>query len=336
MIIVGSTAHHHIGHHLFQAAERMELNVKIIDMRLALQGHSLFRRISWHLFDHRPLNIRKFSNFVFDVCEEFEPHYILTTGTLPMTNSVLQRIGKAVNLLNYMTDDPWNPSRRSERLFENLSFYHLVLTPRRSNINDLKELGCVVEYVKFGYEPDIHFSEAPPEHLSDKFECDVMFYGGADKDRLPMAKAMIEAGFNVHLYGGYWNRDRTTRPFHRGTALGADLRWAVSGAKVCLCPVRRMNRDGHVMRTFEVPAMGGCMLAEDTEEHREIFGEEGKNVLYFRDDGDMIDKIRILLNDETLRLTLAKQAHHHITTGPNTYYDRLVEMLGYAERLKTK
>ena len=52
-------------------------------------------------------------------------------------------------------------------------------------------------------------------------------------------------------------------------------------AKVNLCLVRRAKRDGHVMRSFEIAAVGGCMLAQDTDEHREIFGPEGEAVRLF-------------------------------------------------------
>jgi hypothetical protein len=48
------------------------------------------------------------------------------------------------------------------------------------------------------------------------------------------------------------------------------------------CPVRRASRDGHIMRSFEIAAVGGCMLAQDIDEHREIFGSEGEAVVYFR------------------------------------------------------
>jgi spore maturation protein CgeB len=81
------------------------------------------------------------------------------------------------------------------------------------------------------------------------------------------------------------------------------------------------------MRTFEVPAIGACMLIEDTEEHRAIFGEDGKAVIYFRDVNDMIEKLRWLLAHDDERQRLAQTAHHLITQGKHTYRDRLMTML---------
>ncbi|MDZ7380079.1 MAG: glycosyltransferase, partial [candidate division KSB1 bacterium] len=138
---------------------------------------------------------------------------------------------------------------------------------------------------------------------------------------------LIRAGFKVALYGGYWERYLSTRKFARGHADPRTLRKAIGGAKVALCLVRHANRDGHVMRTFEIPAMGGCMLTEDTAEHCEIFGEEGQAVVYFRTIPEMIEKLRWLLDHPAERARLARAAHALVTTGCHTYRDRLVTML---------
>jgi spore maturation protein CgeB len=139
--------------------------------------------------------------------------------------------------------------------------------------------------------------------------------------------ALADAGFNVGLYGGYWDRFSETRLLSRGLASVDVLRKAIASCKVALCLVRRANRDGHVMRTFEVPAVGACMLTEDTPEHREIFGRDGQHVVYFKNLEDIVDRCRWLLThpDDANRLRLS--AHRLITNGSNTYGDRLDQML---------
>jgi spore maturation protein CgeB len=83
------------------------------------------------------------------------------------------------------------------------------------------------------------------------------------------------------------------------------------------------------MRTFEVPAIGACMLTEDTSEHREIFGPEGEAVVYFSTVSEMVDKARWLLEHEKERQKLAQSAHLLITQGNNTYTDRLKTILSF-------
>ena len=40
--------------------------------------------------------------------------------------------------------------------------------------------------------------------------------------------------------------------------------------------------------------MGGCPMVEDTQEHRELFGEDGTNVEYFRSNEELVEKARLL------------------------------------------
>jgi len=78
------------------------------------------------------------------------------------------------------------------------------------------------------------------------------------------------------------------------------------------------------MRSYEVPAMRGCLLTEDTPEHREILGD---TVYYFRDNRELVENARALLADDVLRARLSQAAYARITDGGNTYRDRLEKMM---------
>jgi len=310
----------------------MAVEVDFCDSKNVFDVPWAVRQFNWRLRGHRPPRLKRFSQAVVDACHSFRPDVMIVTGTVPVTSDALQAIRAiGTRCFNYLTDDPWNPGIKARWLFEALPQYDMIFSPRRANLDDLRYIGCQAEYLPFGYDPIIHFPEAPPPERRAEFECDVLFYGGADRDRLPYIEALVRHGVNVHLYGGYWNRHSELRPMYRGHANPQTLRWAVAGAKVTLCLVRRANRDGHVMRTFEVPAMRGCMLVEDTAEHREIFGPDGEAVMYFKRHDDMLNKLSGLLADENQRSSLAANAHGHICGKQNTYADRLQSMLNYTE-----
>lgn len=275
------------------------------------------------------MQMSRFSKHVVDVCREFKPKWVLATGLAPIEFSVLREIGNLqIERLNYLTDDPWNPAHFAPWFMQTLACYDRVFSPRRANMESLSKHGCrVVSYLPFAYAPDVHFRgtdnfAGPHDHTSD-----VIFAGGADRDRVPVMTALIGAGFRVALYGGYWDRYKTTRDFHYGQVGAERLREVFRESKISLCLVRRANRDGHVMRSFEIPAMGGCMLTEDTEEHREMFGAEGETVLYFNSILEMLDKARWLLDHDKERARLAAAAHGRIINGRNTYQDRLEAIL---------
>ena len=160
-----------------------------------------------------------------------------------------------------------------------------------------------------------------------QFSSDLLFIGGADSDRWDLICPMIRAKINLALYGGYWERFPEAKPYVKGLASPDAMRKAVGGAKVTLCLVRRANRDGHSMRTFELPAMGGCLLTQDTQEHRDIFGPEGNATVYFKNSAEMIEKLRWLLANEPERNRLATAAQKIIVNGKQTYQHRLETIL---------
>jgi hypothetical protein len=159
------------------------------------------------------------------------------------------------------------------------------------------------------------------------YEADVMFAGGADRERVATMRPLLDAGLRVALYGGYWDRNAATRASARGFLDAAGIRRAATVGQLCLCLVRRANRDGHAMRSFEVPAIGGCPLVEDTAEHRAIFGPDGHAVAYFDSPEAMVRTARALLAAPDRRRALAEAARARITRGGETYRDRLATIL---------
>ena len=69
--------------------------------------------------------------------------------------------------------------------------------------------------------------------------------------------------------------------------------------------------------------MGGCLLAQDTREHREIFGPDLGAVVYFGSIPQMQARALWLLEREAERQRLAHAACARITRGANSYADRL-------------
>ena len=147
----------------------------------------------------------------------------------------------------------------------------------------------------------------------------VLFVGGCDDDRLPLISALIKAGLNLALFGGYWDRHPITRAHWRGLADQDTIRSASAAARICLCLVRRANRDGHVMRSFEAAAIGGCILAEDTADHRELFGPDDQAVRYFKTVDDMVQQARLLVADAAARRRLSIGLRERMIGGDHTY-----------------
>jgi spore maturation protein CgeB len=330
VLLVGNRGGTNIGGCLETAAHSLGLEVQLCEAHQAMRAPLWIRRFNWWVRGKRPTWLGSFNRKLLTVSRAWHPTCVLATGIAPVNHGTLQTLAReGIPTVNYLTDDPWSPAHYAGWFLRALPHYSRVFSPRRANLDDLKALGCrQVAYLPFGYAPELHFPAASSGGVGrDRYTADVVFVGGGDQDRVPYITALADAGFCVGLYGSLWERFPGTAPLSHGQAGPDRVREATAGARVALCLVRRANRDGHVMRTFEIAATGTCLLAEGTEEHHAIFGDEGQAVMYFRTTHEMVTKLRWLLAHDDERRRLARAAHHLIVRGRNTYADRLTEML---------
>ena len=329
LALLGTLGGTHIGGSFARGAAKLGIESIWFDADKASAGSRLLRSLSWHLADRRPLHLDQFSHELVKACARAKPEILVATGMAPLTDSALRALRQlGIVSVNYSTDDPWNPAMRSNWHLRALPLYDLVFTPRRSNLDDFQRLGCPnVHYLPFGYDEALF---ASPARSGDTHAHDVLFVGGADPDRAAFMTEFTRHGPPVALAGGYWERYPAFRAYALGVKPPEAIRALTAAAKVNLCLVRRANRDGHVMRSFEIAAVGGCMLAQDTDEHRQIFGLEGEAVVYFRDAKEAAQRARRLLCDSSERKRLAAGLHRCIAGGAHTYANRLATMLGIA------
>lgn len=332
-MIVGVMEEKHVGGQLRKAAGKLGVAAECIDTTEAYQGNALIRKIAWYL-GRRPVGLGKFSAKVLAAAKETRPSVILTTGQVPLNASSLKELGGlGIIRLNYSTDDPWNPAHRAGWFLKALGHYDRVFSTRKANLDQFRGPGIQAEHLSFGYDPDLYYPDTGcriPDSGSGEEE-KVFLAGGGDGDRYPLVRALQEARIKMSLWGGYWEKAGLKS---QGFLDAAGIRREVARCMVSLLLVRRANRDGSAMRSFEIPACGACCVAEDTEEHREMFGPDGEAVLYFRTPEELVRRVREAFVNPELRQRLRRNAHQAITGRPNTYVDRLKTMLERVEEQK--
>jgi len=329
IFILGVGEAKHVGGQLRKAAEKLDLDFRFMDVREAGQGNRLLAKLVWKLAK-RPIQLTRFSRNVLAYVEQDRPKMVLTTGMGPLDCSSLKKIGSmGVRTVNFSTDDPWNPAHRADWFLKALPYYGAVFSTRRANLEEFRDAGVrEVEFLPFGYDPDLYFPDA-----SGSEEPKVFLAGGGDVDRYPLVKALKEDNIALSLWGGYWERAGLKSS---GFLDAAGIRHEAAKCMVSLVVVRRANRDGSAMRSFEIPACGGCCVVEDTKEHREMFGPDGEAVLYFRTPIELVSRVREAFTNPELRSKLRMNVHKLITARPNTYADRLKKMIKWAEGREEK
>jgi hypothetical protein len=329
LVVVGNDGGTNVGASLLRAARALGSAATLVDATRAFGGPKPVARLNWWLGGRRPTRLRSFSREVVSVCEAEKPAWLISTGLAPIDRGSLDRIRAAgVTTINYLTDDPWNPAFRSAWFLDALRSYDRVFSPRRRNLDDLRRHGCAhVAYLPFAADPDLFFPEPPGADELPEYVSDVCFAGGAEPARVDVVSRLIAAGLSVALYGDHWDRYSGTRGAWRGRADAEGLRKATGAASVSLCLVRHANRDGHTMRSFEAAAMGGCLLVEDTDEHRAVFGGDDASAVYFTSADEAVSQARALVRDAPRRRRLAAAARALVAGGGHTYHDRLRAMV---------
>ena len=288
---------------------------------------SLLRR-AIHRVAGRPLGYRRMNRSFRKLCDSFRPDLILITSGKHLNQQTVHWAKEHTGavMVNYATDDPFNRAVTTKDFYSSISCYDFYACTKRAIIPEVQAAGCPgAFFVPFGYKPEHHFPERPMTlEERRRFDADVAFVGGCDGDRVPIMSQIPRArpGLRLNLFGWFWDRYSSTRPYFRGAAFGRDQRLAFSGAKIVINLVRRANRDTHGPRTFEIPACGGFMLTDRTDEQCSFLAED-KEAVYFSSTEEMIDKIRYYLAHDSARRRIAEAGYRRITSGKNTYADRL-------------
>ncbi len=328
LLIVGYSDPGQMGNYLGAAAETLSLNYRIIDTGQAETTNRILQSFYWRFRGKRPANLAAFATQVLNTCATMKPDVVLTTGgRAPLDGSHIEKLHQlGTKVINYSTDDPWNPVLRAPWFISALPHYDVIFTPRRANLDDFRRCGVrAIHYLPFAYDPEVH--RPWPDNVPPGAPSDVLFVGGCDTDRLSVVGPLADAGLNLALFGRYWNQYPQTRAYWRGVADQDTIRAASATTAICLCLVRRANRDDHVMRSFEAAAIGGCILAEDTPDHRELFGPDDYAVRYFKTIPDLQRQAQNLVGDADVRRRLSLALRQRMAPRRDTYADRIVTML---------
>lgn len=194
--------------------------------------------------------------------------------------------------INVNPDDPTNldsPGSTNRDIFNSLTFFDMYCTWSRSVVSRLKESGCRhVIRIPFAYDADVH---RPPMGWSPELAGGISFVGTWDKER-EQALASL-SGLETRIFGSDWHRVSSRFPLRRSIhdekLFGADFAREISNSLASINLLRPQNRDSHNMRTFEIPAVGGLMLTQNSSELRE-FLQPGRDCLVFNTPHEMRER----------------------------------------------
>jgi spore maturation protein CgeB len=177
-------------------------------------------------------------------------------------------------------------------------------------------------------DPDVHRPVPVSDQDRLRLGGPVGFVGTWEKPRSRSLYRLAVAGIPVRVWGNLWERCRYRHPLlrieHRAL-LDDDNALAVSAFDVNLCFLR--SWDFQTTRSIEIPACGGFMLADRTDEHLALFAE-GVEAAYFGDDDELLTKVRHYLEYPGERRRIAAAGRERCLRDGYGNPSRITGMLG--------
>jgi hypothetical protein len=263
-------------------------------------GNRLARRLA------RPLLWGRVNRQTLQVAEEARPELIVVFKGSYLDAQTVGRLRDGSPVVNYYPDNPYcgvpfdprKTSAQRRNLIEVLREYTRLYTWERGLVARLRADGVDARYLPFGADTPVY----RPSGCNGEPRYEVAFIGQHDAKRQRHVEAI--RAHAAHLWGARWSRAahrlEGRHAIHCGQVRGAACARIYGAAAVSLNVLNDLNMPGHNMRTFEVPASAGAMLATFTEEQAAFF-PPGEAALYYREPEELDDRIRRLLADNALR-----------------------------------
>jgi spore maturation protein CgeB len=202
---------------------------------------------------------------------------------------------KKIKLVNYNPDNPFifsGSGSGNRNITESIVLYDLHFTYSHSIRKRLEETyRATTAILPFGFEVDEALYESCIQEGEIIKTC---FLGNPDTERALFIKSLADQGIVISVYGHDW-RNFLNHPNIEinGPVYGDEVWKILRKYRVQLNLMRVHNLDSHNMRTFEVPGIGGIMVAPDTPEHQSFF-DAGKEAFFYKDIDDCARIIRHL------------------------------------------
>jgi spore maturation protein CgeB len=221
----------------------------------------------------------------------------------PQTVRTLARLGAPV--LHYTSDLLEHRRYWFRHYFRAISHYdvHVITNSLNRPLLERRSARQIV-MSEFGFDPRVHrpTTLTPAERRS--YEADAVFVGHWEPASERLVAALRGSGVHVKVWGPGWNRSGLEDASWITAAYGEEYVKVVAAAKICLCFLSKKNRNQSAGRTFEIPAIGGFLLAERTTDHLAYY-TEGQEAEFFGSAEELVAKATHYLKHESAREMIA-------------------------------
>jgi spore maturation protein CgeB len=256
---------------------------------------------------------------------EFKPEIVwVFKGMEIYPNSLCWAKEKGIRLVNYNPDNPFiftGKGSGNQNVTDSIDLFDLHFTYNLAIQEELKRrFNAKTAVLPFGFELEETVLKESEKQVEIIKTC---FLGNPDKERASFIMKLAEEGVKIDVYGNDWNKFLNHPNISVFNPVYGDELWKVLRRyRIQLNLMRVHNESSHNMRTFEVPGIGGILLAPDTKEHR-LFFTNGNEIFLYSDIKECVRLINeIIAFDKEKADHIRFQARKRSLDSGYTYKDR--------------
>jgi spore maturation protein CgeB len=227
-----------------------------------------------------------------------------------------------------------------------LPYYDCIFTTKLYHIQDerLRSRFKNLKLVSHGFDPEVHRPIPVSDGARQQYASDISFVGcwSPKKERLVNALVTSIPHARIKLWGPGWGRaDEVVRKCWEGRgAYGDEMAIIYQCTKINLGllseeAVDTISGDQTTVRTWQIPAAGGFMLHEDTQEVRAAL-MDGVEVALFDGPDQLVAQARRFLADDKARQGFAEAACQRVKAEGYTYGGAAERIVNWHEEMESK
>jgi hypothetical protein len=290
----------------------------------------------------RPFAVREFNRELILQAERERPELLLVFKGSFVTAAALDRL-RALGVRTYCFYPDNSFRAHGPHIPRALPRYDWVFTAKSFGVEDMRrQLGVVrASVLLHGFDPDLHRPVPLAADDIARYGCDVSFIGtwSPKKERLLTALRRGRPSVQLRIWGEQWHNARSPElreAIGGHEVVGEQYVRAIRASKINVAILSEQRAgsssgDRITSRTFHIPAAGGFMLHERTEEVSTRFRED-VDCACFADANELTEKVDLYLAADARRARVTESGHH-LVRSRDSWDHRIREIVAKHEEL---
>jgi spore maturation protein CgeB len=291
------------------------------------RANYFYKKIQVHL--HIGFGVASYNKDLLRLAEKTKPDLIYVDMGLCLKPDTVKKLKLTTpNLVHYTSEYFGYRTYAFRHLLNSVDSYDCHVITNDLVIPYLEKRGVKKIFkTEFGFDSNLHRSLSLTNDELEKYNADAVFIGHWEPETEIKIAALRKANIKTKVWGPGWHRAKSLSDHKKILPIfGDEYVKALLGAKISLGFLSKWNFNVSTSRTFEIPACGGFMLTERTEEQL-LYFKENEEAVFFNTVSDLVEKAKYYLDNEEIRLKVQKAGHLRCINSKYSHKDRMEKIL---------